>query len=67
MKRLDEPVELIIKTKCPKKWKILDTETGQSYEATGKTKLYEMWKPCKDIIKVDYNVKKRVRKTRNQE
>ena len=35
MKRLDKPVELIIKTKCPKKWKIFDTETGQSYEATG--------------------------------
>tara|TARA_B100000085_G_scaffold119842_1_gene109264 strand:- start:198 stop:470 length:273 start_codon:yes stop_codon:yes gene_type:complete len=56
MKRLDEPVELIIKTKCPKKWKILDTETGQSYEATGKTKLYEMWKPCKDIIKVEQKI-----------
>ena len=46
---LDEPINLTIKTKCPKKWKIIDMETGQSYVATGKTKLYEMWTPCKDI------------------
>ena len=45
---LDKPVDLTIKTKCPKKWKIIDMETGQSYVATGKTKLYEMWTPCKD-------------------
>ena len=59
---LDKPINLTIKTKCPKKWKIIDMETGQSYVATGKTKLYEMWTPCKDItIKQKiYNLEKKL-------
>ena len=28
---LDEPVELIVKTKCPMKWKLVDRETGAEY------------------------------------
>ena len=28
---LDEPVELIVKTKCPMKWKLVDRETGEEY------------------------------------
>lgn len=28
---LDNPVELIIHTKAPEKWKIIDMETGQEY------------------------------------
>ena len=27
----DNPVELIIHTKCPKKWKLVDLETGEEY------------------------------------
>ena len=28
---LDQPVNLVIKTKCPSKWKIVDMETGKAY------------------------------------
>ena len=61
---LDKPVDLTIKTICPKKCKIIDMERGQSYVATGKTKLYEMWTPCKDITikqKID-NLEKKLDK-----
>ena len=28
---LDKPVELIVKTKSPMKWKLVDLETGEEY------------------------------------
>ena len=28
---LEEPVELVVKTKCPMKWKLVDRETGEEY------------------------------------
>lgn len=28
---LSEPVELIVKTKAPMKWKLVDRETGEEY------------------------------------
>lgn len=28
---LDEPVELVVKTKAPMKWKLIDCETGEEY------------------------------------
>ncbi len=28
---LDIPVDLIIHTKCPSKWKLIDMETGEEY------------------------------------
>ena len=28
---LDEPVELIVKTRAPMKWKLVDRETGEEY------------------------------------
>ena len=28
---LEEPVELVVKTKCPMKWKLVDRETGEQY------------------------------------
>jgi hypothetical protein len=28
---LDAPVELIVKTKAPMKWKLVDRETGEEY------------------------------------
>jgi len=41
---LDKPVNLTILTKCPKKWKIVDMETGQCYTASGDYELYKQWK-----------------------
>ena len=28
---LEEPVELVVKTKSPMKWKLIDRETGEEY------------------------------------
>ena len=42
---LDSSVQLIIKTKCPKKWIIEDLETGQKYRANGNTEIGKMFTP----------------------
>ena len=42
---LKKPIDLKIHTKCPRKWKITDLETGQSYIGTGKKELYQQWEP----------------------
>ncbi len=42
---LGKAVELIIKTKCPKKWVIVDLETGQKYRANGNTEIGKMFTP----------------------
>ena len=39
-----ENIDIIIRTKCPKKWRITDMETGQIYEGTGDNDLYKQWK-----------------------
>jgi len=44
VEELDKPVNLTILTKCPKKWKITDMETGQTYVATGDYEIYKQWK-----------------------
>lgn len=31
---LEEPVELVVKTKSPMKWKLIDRETGEEYIGT---------------------------------
>ena len=40
---LDEAINLIIRTKCPKKWIIEDLETGQRYQANGETEIGKMF------------------------
>jgi len=40
---LDLPINLIIKTKYPKKWIIEDLETGQRYKANGNTEIGKMF------------------------
>lgn len=42
---LEKTIELIIKTKCPTKWVILDLETGQKYRANGNTEIGKMFTP----------------------
>jgi len=44
VEELSKPVNLTILTKCPKKWKIIDLETGQEYVATGVYEIYKQWK-----------------------
>ena len=43
VEELDSSVQLIIKTKCPKKWIIEDLETGQKYRANGNTEIGKMF------------------------
>ena len=45
VEELDSSVQLIIKTKCPKKWIIEDLETGQKYRANGNTEIGKMFTP----------------------
>jgi len=47
VQELDKRVELSIITKCPRKWKIIDMETGQEYVASGTLELYKQWKRIK--------------------
>lgn len=44
VEELAKPVNLTILTKCPKKWKIIDMETGQHYVASGEYEIYKQWK-----------------------
>jgi len=44
VEELTKPVNLTILTKCPKKWKIIDMETGQCYNASGEYEIYKQWK-----------------------
>jgi len=53
---LDEPVKISIITKCPSKYVLIDTETGQVYRGTDKdnpyiedTKLWEEQRKPKDL------------------
>jgi hypothetical protein len=32
IQELDTPVNLVVHTKCPSKWILIDTETGESYQ-----------------------------------
>jgi len=41
---LEKPVKLVIETKCPEKWKIIDMETGEAYVGTDKNKKFHHWK-----------------------
>lgn len=40
---LDEPIDLIVKTKVPHKWILQDTETGQIYRGTTNMEVGEQW------------------------
>jgi len=33
-KQIKKPIELIVYTKCPEKWILIDRETGQTYQGT---------------------------------
>ena len=43
VEELDSSINLVIKTKCPKKWIIEDLETGQKYRANGTSELGGMF------------------------
>jgi len=45
---LKRSVELIVKTKCPTKWKLVDLETGEEYVGTSPHENDMYWKKVKD-------------------
>lgn len=45
---LERPVELVVKTKCPAKWKLVDLETGEEYIGTAPFEHNMDWKKVKD-------------------
>ena len=40
---LNSSVQLIIKTKCPTKWILIDEETGQVYRGSNSNEVGKMW------------------------
>jgi len=44
---LDQSMELVLKTKCPSKWTLIDQETGQIYEGTANPEIGKQWKKIK--------------------
>ena len=48
VKELDKPISLLIETKCPEKWKIVDMETGQAYIGTGNNENFKYWQQIDD-------------------
>tara|TARA_B100000927_G_scaffold175884_1_gene141726 strand:- start:721 stop:903 length:183 start_codon:yes stop_codon:yes gene_type:complete len=40
---LEESVELVVKTKCPMKWKLVDRETGEEYIGNTPTEGEKHW------------------------
>lgn len=37
VEELRQPVDIVISTKCPKKWVLVDLETGEQFGCTGET------------------------------
>jgi hypothetical protein len=45
---LQSPIDLVIHTKAPGKWKIIDMETGQEYIGSAEPNQYGCWIRVKD-------------------
>jgi hypothetical protein len=48
VKELDSAVDLVIHTKSPGKWLLIDLETGQEYIGLSEPDQYGMWKRIKE-------------------
>jgi len=44
----DTPIDLIVHTKAPGKWKLIDMETGQEYVGSTEITKYGRWIRIKD-------------------
>jgi hypothetical protein len=44
----DTPIDLIVHTKAPSKWKLIDMETGQEYVGSTEITKYGHWIRIKD-------------------
>jgi len=41
---LDFPIDLVVHTKCPEKWMLIDLETGEHYVGQNDIEKYQQWK-----------------------
>ena len=48
-KELAQPTELLIHTKCPSKWLLIDMETGEAYRGAPVPFINHMWDRSEDI------------------
>jgi hypothetical protein len=48
VRELDAPIDLIIHTKAPGKWLLIDLETGQEYIGLDQPDQYGVWKRIKE-------------------
>ena len=48
---LEQTVELVVKTKCPEKWRLIDMETGEEY--IGQHGQYYHWKKISNGLDTD--------------
>lgn len=47
VEELNEPITLEVYTKCPSKWKLFDSETGQWYQGTNNPLKGKQWEKFK--------------------
>ena len=50
VEELDSPMDLIIHTKAPGKWRLIDMETGQEYIGTSLPNEYGFWIRVKNKV-----------------
>ena len=50
VEELDSPMDLIIHTKAPGKWRLIDMETGQEYIGTSSPHEYGFWIRVKNKV-----------------
>lgn len=50
VEELDHPMDLIIHTKAPGKWRLIDMETGQEYVASSFLNEYGFWIRIKNKV-----------------
>jgi hypothetical protein len=53
-KELSEPIDLIVHTKSPEKWMLLDKETGEIYQGN----VGGYWDRLKPVLKINNNFTK---------
>jgi hypothetical protein len=44
VQELDFPIDLVVHTKCPEKWMLIDLETGEHYVGQNEIEKYNQWK-----------------------
>ena len=47
-KSYPDPIDLVVHTRAPEKWKLIDLETGQEYIGTAEPNEYGCWVRVKD-------------------